>query len=399
MREVWRTAVVVALLVGVVGCADRRPVSNGCSWITTPADGDTGEVTSKQIALVDLSGSFWPEQGKSVSQPVDPVGEITEQLAADYTENGIRLVSLAGFDGSSTTIVQRLNDVKLPVPTGSNPEHGRRAVRDCLKKEVEALLAERPQVPGSDPMAALASAGSQRGDTPANRTHVLVVTDGLGNTGCLDLRKVTAGRSNAADLVASCKNKKDLAKLKGLKIKIKGIGLQVGQPPLKTSEHAWLNSFWEEVCAHLGTECALEQAQSAKRGSTVQRPDDPVIKFPNFDCNPCVLPEKFLFAFGSDELTPSASGYLDILIERLGTRKVVSVVGHTDSIGGDAYNRDLSKRRAEAVKARLGDVAAGARVDGAGSSQPKCTHEYNDGKPDKSCMAQNRRVEITLGSG
>ena len=123
------------------------------------------------------------------------------------------------------------------------------------------------------------------------------------------------------------------------------------------------------------------------------------MKFPDFDCNPCVLPEKLLFAFDSAELSPSAEAYLSIIVERLAGRKVVSVAGHTDSKGGDAYNHKLSRRRAEAVKARLGGVASGARVIGVGSSQPRCTGEYRGGRPDEDCMAQNRRVEITLAGG
>ncbi|MGH3241745.1 MAG: hypothetical protein ACRDNL_15340, partial [Spirillospora sp.] len=66
------------------------------------------------------------------------------------------------------------------------------------------------------------------------------------------------------------------------------------------------------------------------------------------------------------------------------------------SRGGDAHNAGLSLRRAEAVKARLGGAAAGARVAGLGAARRKCTGEYRGGSPDKDCMAKNRRVEITL---
>lgn len=400
MRDLLcRTAVAAVLLVGMVGCVNRQPVSAGCPWIANPADQGSSQVTSKRIALVDLSASFWPARSESVSQPVDPVGKITDQLTADYAKDGVRLVSLAGFDGSSTTIVQRLDEVTLPVPTGSDVERGRRAVRNCLKGEVEALIKERPQTSGTDLMAALAAAGAQRGDTSADLTHVVMVTDGLGNAGCMDLRRVVAGRASAAELVGSCKSKQDLAKLKGVEIRLAGIGLRAERVPLASSEHAWLKSFWTEVCGALRARCVQETSPSAERSSSVERPDDPAITFPDFDCNPCVLPEKLLFAFDSAELSPSASSYLGILVERLGGRKIASVVGHTDSRGGDAYNRDLSLRRAEAVRARLGGAASGARVVGAGSSQPRCADEHRGDAPNEDCMAQNRRVEITLQGG
>src|SRR5262245_8994168 len=196
MGDLWmRTVAAVAILVAVTGCVIRQPVSAGWPWLANPVDQGSGEVTSKRIALVDLSASFWPARGKSVSQPIDPVGKVTAQLTADYAKDGVRLVSLAGFDGSSATIVQELDEVALPAPTGSNVERGRRAISTCLRGEVKALLKERPQTSGSDPVAALAASGVARGDTPPDRTHVLMVTDGLGNAGCMDLRKVVAGRA------------------------------------------------------------------------------------------------------------------------------------------------------------------------------------------------------------
>ncbi|WUH98625.1 OmpA family protein [Spirillospora sp. NBC_00431] len=400
MREPLCRAVVAAvLLLGALGCVDRQPVSTGCPWIDEPADQGSEQVTSRRIALLDLSASFWPKRGERATQPVDPVEKITEQLTADYGKDGVRLVSLAGFDGSSASLVQRLDEVALPVPTGSDTERGRESARKCLEGEVKALLKEEPQTPGSDPMAALAAAGSLRGDTPAGSTGVLMVTDGIGNAGCMDLRKVMDGRTDAAGLIGSCKSKDDLAKLEGVEIRLAGIGLRAGRDPLKSSEHAWLKSFWTQVCGELQARCVHETSKSATRRSTVERPGDPDVPFPDFDCNPCVLPEKLLFAFDSAELSPSASAYLGLLVGQLHGRKIVRVEGHTDSRGSVAHNAGLSRRRAEAVKARLAGAAAGAQAVGLGSSEPKCAGEYRGGEPDEECMAKNRRVEITLAGG
>ena len=70
----------------------------------------------------------------------------------------------------------------------------------------------------------------------------------------------------------------------------------------------------------------------------------------------------------------------------------VKIVGHTDADGADAANLDLSKRRAESVKAELvksfgvnGDRLA---TDGMGESQPVAP---NDSPVNK---ALNRRVEF-----
>jgi outer membrane protein OmpA-like peptidoglycan-associated protein len=69
------------------------------------------------------------------------------------------------------------------------------------------------------------------------------------------------------------------------------------------------------------------------------------------------------------------------------------IEGHTDSIGGDAFNRDLSLRRAEAVRAALVEryaiVADRLTTSGAGASRPVETNDTPEGR------ARNRRVELT----
>ena len=73
--------------------------------------------------------------------------------------------------------------------------------------------------------------------------------------------------------------------------------------------------------------------------------------------------------------------------------EVVIAVGHTDSVGGDAYNQKLSVARAEAVKAYL--VSKGIEknrvyTEGKGKSQPVADNKTNEGR------AKNRRVEIEV---
>jgi OOP family OmpA-OmpF porin len=77
----------------------------------------------------------------------------------------------------------------------------------------------------------------------------------------------------------------------------------------------------------------------------------------------------------------------------------VSVEGHTDSIGSEAYNQRLSERRANAVKRYL--VAHGVAADrleavGKGESQPVAPNRTPDGKDNPEGRAMNRRVELKV---
>jgi len=68
------------------------------------------------------------------------------------------------------------------------------------------------------------------------------------------------------------------------------------------------------------------------------------------------------------------------------------IEGHTDAIGDAAYNRDLSQRRADAVKAylvaRLPAVAARLKTQGFGPDRPIASNRSDEGRE------KNRRVEL-----
>lgn len=71
------------------------------------------------------------------------------------------------------------------------------------------------------------------------------------------------------------------------------------------------------------------------------------------------------FSFGSAEIAEVARPQLDALaagIRMLPDDRAVLVEGHTDAVGSDAYNRELSHRRAQAVKRYL-SVAHGIDAD------------------------------------
>jgi outer membrane protein OmpA-like peptidoglycan-associated protein len=101
-----------------------------------------------------------------------------------------------------------------------------------------------------------------------------------------------------------------------------------------------------------------------------------------------------LFAVNSDriraESSPTLEAIADILRDHAELR--LSIEGHTDSDGDEAYNQDLSERRATAVKAYLTEKAGidGSRLEtaGYGASNPIADSATPEGKQ------QNRRVEL-----
>ncbi|MFQ5598695.1 MAG: OmpA family protein [Nitrospiria bacterium] len=98
------------------------------------------------------------------------------------------------------------------------------------------------------------------------------------------------------------------------------------------------------------------------------------------------------FAFDSDRLTPSEEEKVKKAIAKIKAisgRPQIQILGHTSELGTAAYNRDLSKRRAESVAAlfRSGQLDPEA-VAGKGSCCPV-----------SKTRSLNRRVEIIVQQG
>ena len=102
-----------------------------------------------------------------------------------------------------------------------------------------------------------------------------------------------------------------------------------------------------------------------------------------------------LFDFDKAVLKSEGKSKLDDLANKIRgiNLEVVIAIGHTDSIGSDAYNQKLSVRRAESVKSYL--VSKGVEpnriyTEGKGEKQPVASNKSKDGRQ------KNRRVEIEV---
>ena len=146
-------------------------------------------------------------------------------------------------------------------------------------------------------------------------------------------------------------------------------------------------------CAQLGHECpnccerpTLAQAQA------IQPPPAPAQ--PRVDaCAGVIRLRGVNFDFDRAEIRPASRPILDQAASRLrqcGSERL-RVEGHTDSIGADAYNQDLSQRRARAVRDYLVSRGVnGGRISaaGLGEAKPIASNDTPEGR------FLNRRVEV-----
>ena len=111
-----------------------------------------------------------------------------------------------------------------------------------------------------------------------------------------------------------------------------------------------------------------------------------------------------LFDFNKAVLRPAGKAKLDELVSKAQAIKleVILAVGHTDRIGGDAYNQKLSEKRAAAVKEYLvakGIEANRVYTEGKGEKQPVTGDKCKGNAKTKAlidCLQPDRRVDIEL---
>jgi outer membrane protein OmpA-like peptidoglycan-associated protein len=117
------------------------------------------------------------------------------------------------------------------------------------------------------------------------------------------------------------------------------------------------------------------------------------------------LPTDVLFDFDKADIRPDAVSTLEKLarlIQQSGQsgEGAIQVNGHTDSIGSDAYNLELSERRAASVARWLttnaGIDAGRLKTKGFGKARPLATNKNPDGSDDPEGRQKNRRVEVII---
>ena len=128
-------------------------------------------------------------------------------------------------------------------------------------------------------------------------------------------------------------------------------------------------------------------AENQALGMEVQRLQDGSIRVG--------IPSEVTFDFDSARIRPEFGSVLNEMAGILNqdTRSTVTIVGHTDSVGSDAYNMDLSIRRARSVADALatrGVNPGRLYTEGRGEREPRADNSTEQGR------RMNRRVEMFI---
>lgn len=142
---------------------------------------------------------------------------------------------------------------------------------------------------------------------------------------------------------------------------------------------------------------AVEQANAATVQSAQLQAEVDALKAKQTDRGIVLTLGDVLFDTARASLNPGAAMKLDRLAAFLNEHpdRRVQIEGFTDSVGGDAYNQDLSERRAEAVKAALtmrGIDPSRIATEGYGKAYPVASNNDSGGRQ------LNRRVEVVIGN-
>ena len=162
-----------------------------------------------------------------------------------------------------------------------------------------------------------------------------------------------------------------------------------------TNELCWRDANWTPATAAADCDGALKAAPVAVAAPAPAPAPAPVAAPAPAVATKVTYAADAFFDFDKSVLKPDGKAKLDDLISKVKdvNLEVIIAVGHTDSVGSDAYNQKLSVRRSEAVKAYL--VSKGIEknrvyTEGKGEKQPVADNKTADGR------AKNRRVEIEV---
>lgn len=237
---------------------------------------------------------------------------------------------------------------------------------------------------------------------------LVVVSSGLSTAGGFDMRQV-GWDASPQTIAAQLKAAGQIPDLAGYHVVFSGLADTAGrQPALPLPQRSTLISYWLAICADSGAASCATDEQTRPDPASRSTTEVPVVPVPAVSSvhgpngTTTTLPDPLLFSFNSATLLPSADSVLSPLAEQAAAQHLrVAITGYASPDGGSAaYNVALSRRRAEAVSARLQALGLPSAqitgVTGLGTQGESPSACEAGGRLDEAICAQLRRVVINL---
>ncbi len=382
----------------------------------TPAE--LGVKLSQALATGDMTAAAKLLAGGDITQEA-AVKELLENMVnkLGYKIASPDQIKVLGQVGSATRISIPLLDPKTGKTTGESltldlqrdGAGGWKVVQVNVPKELEAAMATVPAVP--------ATAGS-----PASAAKSIIV-----------VQKTPDSLLFANGFIASLlkldfdgvRKQVDSERVPAMKIAGLCIAFEEGQYRLQeqkpivatvsTDKVSWVIAKIHSDVLKEDSEFGLEMetqegkgwrvvglnlskllADNAKASALVGIPYTPLVLNPKG--GECIA---LYYEYDQSELHPRAKKQLEIVanILKASKEKKLKIGGHTDAMGPDDYNNNLSQKRAEAVKAYM--IASGVPLSqvetvGFGKTNPLSPNVNPDGTDNPEGRQRNRRAEILL---
>ncbi|GLZ42427.1 OmpA family protein [Actinokineospora sp. NBRC 105648] len=240
--------------------------------------------------------------------------------------------------------------------------------------------------------------------TPGRVTAV-VISSGVQTTGPLALARLGWDQVGTAQVVAQAEHEGLVPDLRGKRVVFSSLGevrqpQEVLPPPLRER----LARMWLGICEAGGGDCSVDREpvtggppHSSTPVPTVPVPHAPALTAPA--AAPVELPSDILFGPDSADLLPDAEPLLRQVVQALPPGAHLRLEGRTASVGPADTARDLSLRRAEAVRDSLvlqGIPANTITTTGLGFDRPLAPDRDTTGNLIPTAAQRNRTVTLAV---
>ncbi|MET0491710.1 MAG: OmpA family protein [Actinoplanes sp.] len=382
------------LLAGCPGPDDSRALD--CKNLER-ADAEGRAQAGSTRFLVDVTAS-----ARGTGEVPDYAAALKPQIQAAITRGDV--VSVGSFDGSSASVRWSAGDrfARLTKTRDENREVQTDHFTSCLQDDVRTAQQAQSLKENTDIAGAI---GVAVGPAAPVRT-VVVATDGIGTSGCVDLAGGPAGKIGWIDeIVEQCPRRVGWpVQLRGANLVMIGVGHPAaGVPVPSTGNVEFLRQLWESIClVAKAASCHISTEPIAMTTGTgpAAHPDRAV----RFAEDPGAPPAPTGITFAVDQLFATDSAVVlapgqAIIRQQTATLPDsvrIKVIGYADARGTEEHNLELSRERAENVAALLRTRFSDVTWDGVGERDAQCSRpELPGGRWNEPCLSRDRKIVLS----